>query len=152
MIRKLSIIGFVFGVYRVLKYFGDQKTALNTLKAEIARIRNVNISLNGITLTIDLRLINESNLNLGIDTFEFIKLTQIDFYNKTNNNYIGTALTDVSDITVEANSFTDINDIEAEIPLDSILSNLSLFTGKQNKMYVVLHFEALGKNYELVTT
>ncbi|WP_299681144.1 hypothetical protein [uncultured Tenacibaculum sp.] len=152
MIRKILIgSALALGMYSFRKV-KSTANALDKLKVKISGLNNVNISLKSIKLQIDLTLENHSNLDIGVKTFELIRIKKVDFYNKSNQEYIGSADVNISNIKIPAGDKTVIKNIPLKIPVKNLINNLSVFKGDvKNNLKIIIVLDTMGKEYALNT-
>ena len=152
MIKKAIVATSVFLLYRLSNKVKSTANALDKIKVKISGLNNVNISLKSIKLQIDLTLENHSNLDIGVKTFELIKIKRIDFYNRYNQEYIGSADVDISNIKIPAGDKTVIKNIPLKIPVKNLINNLSVFKGDvKNNVNIIIVLDTMGKEYALNT-
>lgn len=151
MVKKILFYGgLATGLYYAFKG-GGNIFSLQNIEAEIKKIVNINIAKGKLIIVVDLNLINKSNFNFGLDTFNLLSLKKIKFYNTTNRLLIGVANVSISNITIPSKNITTLKNIKAEIPLKNVIENLSLFTAGNiaDNVGIVPVFNAAGKEFEI---
>lgn len=127
--------------------------AIKQLKTKISRIHGIDVSLKNLKLNLDFALQNLTNTNINISSFGLINIKEIRFYNKQTNSFIGSATSVINGIEIPAKTIFYLKNIQTEIPVLGLLSNLSLFTAgnPEENLKIVLLVEALGKEYQLTS-
>lgn len=148
---KIALAGV--GLFALYSFRSTKKlvSAIGDVKVKIDKIHSVRLA-NMVHLKVDLRLLNPTKQDIGVSTFGLVKIKELRFYKKRDNSYIGSAFTNIDNIKIPAQKVLAIKDIKAEIPYQSAISNIGLFTGSTNeKLKIVLIFETFGKTLKLTT-
>ncbi|CAL2104486.1 conserved protein of unknown function [Tenacibaculum sp. 190130A14a] len=143
-----SLVGI--GIYSVFKYQRLKKGA-SSLHAKIIGVNGLDIGFDKINFRLSIALKNNSDTDLGINTYKLLKLSEINFFNKQNGNYLGTAKTNISEIQIPKKDILVIKDIPTVLPVQNILSNIKLFNKNiEQNLKIVLIFDSLGKRFEVI--
>ncbi|AUC14372.1 hypothetical protein BTO06_04085 [Tenacibaculum sp. SZ-18] len=128
------------------------KQIINSLKVKITKLRVGSLALSMIKLSLDLTITNESSHDLGLTTFKLLKIKEIRFFNRKNNQFLATAFVDVHDLKINANDSLTLYNIPVELETKNVFENLSIFKGDlQENIKIVLILDTMGKQYELNT-
>ena len=151
MISKIIKYGSIAGAIYFFSKLYTNNEALKSITSRIVKIKNVQINLERIQLTLDILLTNLSKNHLGINN-NVLSIQQIQFYNRRDGVLIGVADANVTGIEIPAGQSYNLNDVVVTIdqPFNNILSLYDLFTGNlSEKLKVVLIFTSLGKSYRV---
>ncbi|WP_299106016.1 hypothetical protein [uncultured Tenacibaculum sp.] len=138
------------GIYAAYKYH-KVKNGITKINAKITGVNGVAIDFDKIKFKLSIALKNNSDTDLGINTFKLLKLSEINFFNKQNGSYLGTSNINVTEIQIPQNDTLHIKDIPTVLPVKNILSNLKLFNKNiEQNLKIVLIFDSLGKRFEVI--
>jgi hypothetical protein len=150
--KKLLIGGAIALTTFTLNKAKKTKEIINSLKVKITKLRIGSFALSMIKLSLDLTIINESSHDLGLTTFKLLKIKEIRFFNRKNNQFLATAFVDVHDLKIKANDYLTLHNIPVELKTKNVFENLSIFKGDvQENLKIVLILDTMGKQYELNT-
>ncbi|XRE42341.1 hypothetical protein ACIVBQ_000545 [Tenacibaculum discolor] len=139
----------VLGVYGLFK-LNKMKNAIDSLKVKLTSVKNIDISWSSLKFNFDLLITNPTMQNIGFNTYDLVKLSKVEFYNKTNNSFLGTASLNLSSLELNANSSVSINNVLASFSTKSLIKNIDVFKQdplKNLDIYLVL--SSAGKTYKI---
>ena len=150
--KKLLVGGAIALTTFTLNKAKKTKEIINSLKVKITKLRIGSFALSMIKLSLDLTITNESSYDLGLTTFKLLKIKEIRFFNRKNNQFLATAFVDVHDLKIKANDSLTLHNIPVELKTKNVFENLSIFKGDvQENLKIVLILDTMGKQYELNT-
>lgn len=139
----------VLGVYGLFK-LNKMKNAIDSLKVKLTSVKNIDISWSSLKFNFDLLITNPTMQNIGFNTYDLVKLSKVEFYNKTNNSFLGTASLNLSSLELNANSSVSINNVLASFSTKSLIKYIDVFKQdplKNLDIYLVL--SSAGKTYKI---
>ena len=143
-ILGLSVLGLL-GFYGYLE-ISRRIEALRNISSSITSLHDLWASWSQIDAKINIELQNNSKYPIGIHN-SLIQIEKIDFYNRKNGLYLGSAQVNLHGIQIPANGTLQIKDIHVKVPMSNLLENIDLFKGDiSENIYIKLSLKSLGQD------
>lgn len=120
---------------------------VNSLKLEVDNIRDIDISFKRAKITVDLKLINQTDYDFNINAEGVINLHRVEIFTDTGVK-IADANLNFSNVSLAPQGVNIIEDVEFVVDFFRSGSKiLELLSNAPNKIKAKAHLSILGKNY-----
>lgn len=146
--KKLIIYAaLLYGGFKLLTKKKQIEALKDFLQIRPQNIRDLKFVNNGIKMTVDINLINTSDMEFSMTGLGIITLKKLNFFTLEGSK-VATAFPNITNILILPNSNTLIENVEAIASLDNITGNImQLFQNPELK--TTAEIEILGQTYTI---
>ncbi|MFY8069510.1 MAG: hypothetical protein ACOVMG_05385 [Flavobacterium sp.] len=144
IVKVLGLATVLLAAFSFKKY-NDYSEVINAIRFKVSKIRNIRRVGSKVYATFDLILFNPTSTGFDFDTSGLIAVRQIDLFYK--DQFIGSAVSDITRIELPANSGFRITNIQIEIIPLNIISQLEAIINNEIDFNAKITIQALGQTY-----
>ena len=138
-----------------IAYFGKDKLSqyqqvIDKLSFKLRNARNISFSGGNVQLKVDVEMINPTPTAINVPG-KLITIRNINFYS-LQGNMLGTAMPNLSDISLPANGKRLVTNIPVSLPLSAIGNNISeilSILSDTSRLKITADIEAFGKQFTI---